>query len=306
MSLPTVRSTARAYRTAREGGAAVDLSSWIVLRLRGSETRAFLQGLGTQDFEQTTQGGASPTFFLNEKGRVIALAWVQLRPDGAEAWVVADGGARGVLRPHMERFRIMEDVEFEGPDGMPRLIGLVGPERASLLRRFADSFPGAVALPADPISFLLVPTEHAGNTPVDFIEPAAFEAWRLAVGLPLAGIDYDAERIATELSYPAAISMTKGCYVGQEVVSRTTHRGKVRRRRVGFRFDWDGVTIPAGTEIHSGGVAAGFVTSAVREPDSEEGLGMGYLATEALDRPGEAMAIDGPRTRRLRVRSWPL
>ena len=274
------------------------------MRLRGSETRGFLQGLATQDFEASPSSGAPTTFFLNEKGRPVALAWVQVAPDGLSAWVVADDGARGSLRSHFERFRVMEDVEFDGPEGMPHPIGLVGPASGELLRRTAAQVPAATVLPANPISFLLMPPSAAAK--ISFMEPAAFEAWRIAVGLPRTGIDFNQERIATELSYPEAISMTKGCYVGQEIVSRTSNRGQVRRQRVGFRFEWTGETIPARTEIRAGGAVAGYVTSSVQEPGTDQGLGMGYLSTDPLHLGLEVLAVEGVKVTHLRVGSWPL
>jgi folate-binding protein YgfZ len=306
MTVPIAGPIAADYRAARESAIAVDLSAWAVLRVTGPDARAFLQGVATQDLEEVSRGVASPTFFLNEKGRPIALAWVRIEPAGNDAWIVADGGTRDALRPHFERFRVMEDVAFEGPDGMPVLMGFVGPQRDRLLRQAADSLPGAVSLAADPISFLLVAGgPHGGGLPRP-MDPSAFEAWRLSVGIPLAGIDYGLERIATELSYPSAISSTKGCYVGQEVVSRTSTRGNVRRRRVGFRFRWDGAPLPPRAEIRAGGATAGYVTSAAREPEADEGLGMGYFATEAPAETAEVTVPGGLPTTRLNIRPWPL
>jgi len=139
-----------------------------------------------------------------------------------------------------------------------------------------------------------------------FADPASFEAWRLAIGIPRTGIDIDLDRIATELSFPGAISLTKGCYVGQEIVARTSNRGQVRRHRVGFRFDWDGRPIAARTELRAGGVAAGYVTSTAPEPGTDQGIGMGYLTAEALGSSAEVDAIEGSTTRRVRPSPWPL
>ena len=245
----------------------MDLSAWTVIRLHGPDTRAFLQGLATQDLENpaavaiaSSTGAALLSLFLSEKGRPVALGWVSVAPDGKSAWVLADEGSPGVLRAHFERFRVMEDVEFEGPEGTPRVIGVIGPERATLLDQLAVPISGVIGIAADPISFLLAPGDRAFVSG-PFVHPATFEAWRLATGIPRAGIDFDSDRIATELSLPEAISMTKGCYVGQEVVSRTSNRGQVRRRRVGFRFAWSGSPIPARAEIRAGEAIAGYVTS---------------------------------------------
>ena len=131
---------------------------------------------------------------------------------------------------------------------------------------------------------MIVPAETPAASLPSCVDAAAFEAWRIRAGLPFVGIDLDLDRIATELSLPEAISMSKGCYVGQEVVARTSQRGRLRRQRFGFRFPWGGQSIPKGTELRSGGLSAGHVTSTAWEPGTGEGLGMGYLATEEIGR----------------------
>ena len=311
MHEPATTGAAPGYRALRESAGATDLSAWTVLRLRGPDTRAFLQGLASQDLESARSGGALPSFFLNEKGRPVALAWVEMGEGGSSAVVIADEGARSVLRAHFERFRIMEDVEFEGPEGMPSLIGVAGPNRGQLLREIAKPIPGAISIESANLSFLLPPggpsaagRPHAAAP--HFADPASFEAWRLATGIPRTGIDIDVDRIATELSLPEAISLTKGCYVGQEVVARTSNRGQVRRHRVGFRFDWNGRPIVARAELRAGGVAAGYVTSTAPEPGTDQGLGMGYLTSEALESSAEVHAVEGTATRRVRPSPWPL
>ncbi len=296
------------YRGLRDAAAVVDLVGWPVLRLTGSEARAFLQGTATQDFAAPpAPGTASRTLFLTEKGRSVAHAWVAFgAADTPAAWILADPGSRSGLKAHLERLRVMEDVEFHGPDEMPRLYGVAGPERDPLAQAIASKVDGAIVIRAEPLSFLLVP----GGTPPSAlppgVDPRAFEAWRIRAGLPFQGIDLDQDRIATELDLPEAISMSKGCYVGQEVVARTAHRGKLRRQRAGFRFPWSGEPIPSRTELRSGGLDAGYVTSAAWEPGSNEGLGMGYLTPDALARELDVLAIQGEKSTLLSLHSWPL
>jgi folate-binding protein YgfZ len=312
------------YRALRDDAAAIDLSGWALLRLRGADVRPFLQGLASQDLSRLRPGEASSTLFLTEKGRPVALAWIAVSPDRADpdaaasagappgglpaeaVHVIADEGAREALRAHFDRFRVMEDVEIEGPDRMPRLVGVAGPDRDRVVRDAGSVIHGATGIAAEPLSFLLLPPDVPPISLPALVHPAAYEAWRLAVGLPRTGIDFDPERIATELSLPGMLSAAKGCYVGQEVVARTSTRGHVRRHRVGFRFPWEGSLLPRGTELRAGGVAAGFVTSAAPEPGTGDGLGMGYLSAEALEARMEIVAVQGPKTITLRVATWPL
>src|ERR1700741_3135341 len=107
------------YHALRENSGVLDLAGWCLLRLHGPEARAVLQGLSAQDVARVVAPDATMSLFLTEKGRPMALAWVSSATDGATATVIADESARETLRPHFERFRVMEDVEFEGPEGMP-------------------------------------------------------------------------------------------------------------------------------------------------------------------------------------------
>ena len=311
---PTSERLAEDYRALCDSAAVVDLGAWTVLEILGSETRSFLQGTATQEFDSRPPiGHAAPTLFLTEKGRPVAHAWVSFerqpedpaRPKNPEtAWILSDPGTRETLRPHLERFHVMEDVEVRGPDEMPRLFGVAGPKRAGLLAEMVTGGQGVISIAAEPLSFVLVTDGTWPDRPI--AGAGAFEAWRIRMGLPLEGIDFDSDRIATELTLPEAISETKGCYVGQEVVARTSHRGKPRRRRFGFRFPWNEGAVAPGTLVHASGAECGFVTSVTREPGTQDGIGMGYAAPEALDSSTDLHAVQGENSTLLRRLSWPL
>jgi folate-binding protein YgfZ len=290
----------------------LDLGDWAVVRITGPDALEFLQGVGTQDIATLRVDSAKPSLFLSERGRPIALAWAVLNREGGGATLLVEPGGREALLPHLDRLRVMEEVSFDGPAGMPRLYGAAGPDRSPAAHEWAAALPGGEAIDAEPATFLLVPpgvgkpgSEAALTSLV--VSPEAAEAWRVAAGIPRAGVDFDQDRIATELSLPQAISLDKGCFVGQEVVARTTHRGAVRRHRIGFRYTGKAGILPRGTELRAGGgLHAGMVTSTVLEPGTGRGLGMGYLTTETLQNPAEVLAIQGTVTTPIEVAPWPL
>ena len=291
------------YRALRESSAVLDLSRWGILHLTGTDTVEFLQGMATQDLAGSPPDSARSTLFLNEKGRPVALAWVWLE-SATSAWILADEGARTSIRPHFERFRIMEDVEFEGPEGMPALFGAAGPARDARLASMASARHHSRPLRAEPLSFLLEAADTSSAAVPEVVAPEVAEAWRLWAGLPRTGVDFDLDRIATELSLPETISHSKGCYVGQEVVARTSNRGQVRRHRIGFRFPWGGAPLEPKTEIRSGDQIAGYVTSTALEPGTNRGLGMGYATTESLQNPAGLHAVHDDATTPLEVTTW--
>ena len=285
-------STARAsealvedYRAFREGGTAVHLEGWAVFHLSGPDTAAFLQGLASQDLPS---GSARRTYFLTEKGRPLALAWVLVSEDGASAWVVTDEGAKDALLPHFERFRIMEEVEFEDTSGKFDVLGVADGESTIAVG------PPAIRFDVEPLSLILV--ARGERSEVRTVDPAVFEPWRISEGLPRTGVDFDLDRIATELDDPGAISFTKGCYVGQEVVARTSNRGQVRRRLVGFGFRGARAPFPPKTVVKSSDTDAGFITSSALLPGTSEGVGLAYVSTEALSRDSDLLAVQGDMT----------
>jgi folate-binding protein YgfZ len=315
MPTPRLDSIATDYRVLRDSAGVTDLSSWTSFRITGPDARAFVQGLATQDLDAPAVAApaAAPTLFLSERGRPVAFAWVSIEPRSGSVGVVADDAARVTLRPHFERFRVMEEVEIVGPRDT-WIFGFAGPERSALLSRFIrEAGMGTAEDPdrdlevfeGDPLSFAVLPKASAVPPGFDLTAPEAFEAWRVAAGLPCKG-DLDPDRIATELNLDLAISHTKGCFVGQEVVSRTSNRGQVKRSRLGFRFPAGALPADPRAELRFRGATAGYVTSSVVEPGTGAGLGMGYLTHEARLGGSVAVVLPDGSEAPIEIHSWPL
>jgi folate-binding protein YgfZ len=120
------------------------------------------------------------------------------------------------------------------------------------------------------------------------------DALRIEGGVPMFHQDMDEDTIPLEAGIESrAISMTKGCYVGQEVIVRVLHRGhgRVARRLVGLRLD--GNAVPSrGAPIRAGERDAGAVTSAVFSPALQQPIALGYVHRDFVE-PGTAVTIDG-------------
>ena len=126
---------------------------------------------------------------------------------------------------------------------------------------------------------------------VEADEPAA-EAIRIESGVPLFRRDMDQDTIPLEAGIESrAISFTKGCYVGQEVVIRVLHRGhgRVARRLVGLLID--GQQVPAsGTAIRSGDREVGRVTSSTQSPALKRPIALGYVHRDFVE-PGTKVTV---------------
>lgn len=126
--------------------------------------------------------------------------------------------------------------------------------------------------------------------------PHTLEAARIEAGYPIFGIDMSADTIPLEAAIEdRAISLTKGCYVGQEVIIRVLHRGhgRVARKLVGLHVE--GAVPPHGAKIFAGDREIGFVTSAAHSPRFGA-IALGYVHRDFIE-PGTVVDVDAARSR---------
>jgi folate-binding protein YgfZ len=129
---------------------------------------------------------------------------------------------------------------------------------------------------------------------IDELDPAAAEALRIEGGIPKFHRDMNEDTIPLEAGIESrAISFTKGCYVGQEVIVRVLHRGhgRVARRLVGLSVG--GATVPdPNTPIFHGTDDVGRITSAAESPGLGRSIALGYVRREFAE-PGTELTVRG-------------
>ena len=252
-----------------------------VLDVAGADRVAFLQGQLTQDVKGMAPGDVRPAAGLTPKGKIVFLARLLALPDSLRLLVPAES-REGILA-HLTKYVIFQKVAIADRSAEFALFGLYGP-----LARGIAAPAGAFSLPAEGefSSELLVPAgdadglervlQGAGSAPVS---DETAEILRVEAGRPRFGSDADATNFPDEVGLDAAISTTKGCYVGQEIVARTRTYGRVNRRLVGFRFPEGpieaGSLLKRPDEAEPGKVEQGRVTSAVLSPVFGA-IGLGY------------------------------
>jgi folate-binding protein YgfZ len=123
----------------------------------------------------------------------------------------------------------------------------------------------------------------------------AFEVGRIEAGIPRYGVDMDETNLAPETGIEdLAISYTKGCYIGQEVISRIRTYGQVQRHLRGLRLLSDPDRLPhKGDKLFYEGREAGYVTSAVRSHKFQAVIALGYVRREA-DIMGNVLSLGEP------------
>ncbi|MBI5545727.1 MAG: aminomethyl transferase family protein [Deltaproteobacteria bacterium] len=293
------------------------------LRLTGSERASFIHGLVTNDIKSLEPGRGAYTAILNPKGHLIADARILVRRD--DLLLDVEPGREGSVREHLEHHLISEDVEVHDITGDFALFSLVGPKAAEALpaalggtrphldeHHHADrdgALVIATRLGALEGLDLLVPSGRAvcvlqlllergrplGVVPVGL---DAVEIARVEAGVPRFSADMDEETIPLEANLSGrAISFTKGCYVGQEVIARASFRGGVRRKLVGLRLAEDAPPPPSGTHLFktAGDLKPAVeLTTALRSPRFGV-IALGYARRE-YQQPGmELVTAEGRR-----------
>ncbi len=252
------------------------LPSRAVLRIGGADARKFLQGLVTNDIDKAQGGAAVHAGLLSPQGKILFDFFVVPDGDGFLIDVAEDKAAE--LMQRLGFYRLRAAVEIAAAPSLAVAAAWGGSPRA----------PAGTIAYADPRlpelgSRLLVPK---GTSAADLgCEPsgeADYHALRIGLGVPEGGRDYafgDAfphEALFDQLN---GVDFAKGCYVGQEVVSRMEHRGTARKRIVPIQ----GVSAlpPPGTSIEAADVPIGTLGSV---------SGTAGLALIRLDRAEEALA----------------
>lgn len=303
------------YRAVRQGTGLVDLSLRGLLSLGGSERLRWLNGQITNEVTDLQPGQGVLAAALNAKGRILADLVVLGRPEAV--WVDLPRQRASVVRETFDRHIIADDVAVTdesdrlahlmvvGPQAPACLAGLPG-EPATALRPWQQREVEVAGLPVTLIATdwlklpgfdLLFPIEAAarvwraladrGATPVGM---AALGILRLEAGWPWYGVDFDEENLLLEALSPAHVSLTKGCYLGQEVVIRIEHQGHLNKKLC--RLSMAGSVCPArGAAIFQGDRKAGHVTSAAHSPALGEVIALGYLRREWWE-PGTRLQVD--------------
>lgn len=200
-----------------------------VVWVHGADAARYLQGQLSQDVEALPIGGSAWSLLLDPSGKLTA--WLRIRrPADDEFFLDVAPGWAGTVCDRLNRFRIRVAVEIEELANH-RMFVVRGPG--------ASSADVEGALPAAGASIGVEGYDLVGPDPLEpdgvSVDPDAVEAYRIAHGIPEAGAELDESVIAAEIGVwfvEEAVSWTKGCYTGQELVARVDSRGSNTPRRL--------------------------------------------------------------------------
>ena len=308
-----------AYDAARRRAAFIDRTDRGRIVVSGADRASYLQGLFTNDIVALHAGRGCYTAYLTAQGRMIADAWVYEVGDVILLNVAAD--VKSSLLARLDQFIFSEDVQLGDVTDTFAQIGIVGPQAAAIVAELsAVPLASLRALPehgnmraeASGASLIITSTTDVGEPGFDLYVPrgqvsavlermtvpeldeVTAEAIRIEAGVPKFHHDMDEDTIPLEAGIESrAISFTKGCYVGQEVIIRVLHRGhgRVARRLVGLVFT--GEAVPArGAAVRSSERDVGHVTSAAWSPALHRPIALAYVHRDFVE-PGMSLQVDG-------------
>ena len=308
------------YWAVKKAAGIADISNAGRLRITGKDRVSFLNGLLTSDVADLREDGGQHSALLNPKARILADLYLYGQPDG----ILVDTGdsPASKVKDALDRFVITEDVQIrdatrdlvqitiQGPSSGQAIGEALGVELEGL-KPLGHKILGPSTIVSRDRSGqggydIILPNEEAeavwngfllktGDMGVRPIGSKAMEMLRLEAGYPRYGIDIDDNTIVLEAGFRDAISFTKGCYMGQEVVARATHIGRVNKQLV--RLEIEARDPPsARSKLKSNDVEAGFITSAAFSPGLGKVACLAY-ANRDFAKEGARLAVeqeDGP------------
>jgi folate-binding protein YgfZ len=290
------------------------------IAVTGADRASFLHALLTNDIAVLTSGRGAYAAYLTPQGRMISD--MRVVETGSRVLL---GVERDVAAPLAERFDKLvfsEDVQAKDVSGELNVIGVHGPSAARMIQKATGISVIDLAAQYDSVTSesrtivrddalglpgydVYVPANHAATLRAQLIEAGAVaaseetgETLRIEAGRPRFGVDMTTDTIPLEAGIEdRAISFTKGCYVGQEVIIRVMHRGhgRVARRLVSIVLS--GETVPArGAKIHIGDRVVGEITSATVSPKIGAPLALGYVQRDHAV-PGTELRVEESQAR---------
>jgi aminomethyltransferase len=290
------------YDAIRRGAAMLDLSLAAKLEVSGKNAVQFINGLVTNDVKSLLPGEGIFAAFLNVQGKVVSLC--RFYQAGTHLLIEYDVTSRATIFQNLSRFVPAGEFFVKDVSDELALLSVQGPKSAELLstvtsqtieaapeyRNYQTNINGS--------SVLIAAHARTGTTGFDiFVAGAAkaairqtlidngaipagseaLEIARLEAAIPREGVDVSENNILLEAGYDKAISYTKGCYLGQEIIARIHYRGQPARQLRGLLID--AAEPPTkGTELWAAdGKKIGEITSSVQSFALNRIIALGYV-----------------------------
>ena len=256
----------------------LDFSRRTKLRIRGNDRLRFLNGQVTNDLRKASESAAMEACVLNAKGKMNAHIFVSTGPDCF--FVDTDPELRERLLARLERYVIADDVQIDDLTDQLSIFHVLSPVAPTLsncrlvsARRFSDA---GWDIWTDRAAHDAV-SQHLSSR-FEVLDSSAAEIMRIEQGIPRWGRELTEEIIPIEANLEErAISYEKGCYIGQEVISRLKMSGQTNKRLRGL-ISLREVPLGPGMKLAAtSGKEVGWITSATRSQRIGKEIALGYV-----------------------------
>ncbi len=289
------------YKALSKRAGLVDRSDRGRVVVTGTDRARWLSGLVSNVVQTLDSGSGNYAFALDPRGRVVFD--MNILVVGEALWLDMDADVVASALKHLDRYLFSESVRLEDVTAADARLAVYGPSAGDVARVLGNT--NFAALPALghlqvgpdvrlvrndlgrlPGFELILPREQAAAWWDRLVEAGAQPAGRQALhvarieaGVPWLGLDIDEQVLPPETGQiERGISLSKGCFVGYEILERMRSRGALARRLVGLRAEGS-AALAAGAVLRQGGGVVGRVTSAAQHPLTGQWIGLGYLKT---------------------------
>jgi aminomethyltransferase len=302
------------YEALRSNCAWFDVSTRGKIRVTGEDNGRLLHAMSTNDVKNLALGAGVYAFFLNDKGRILADAYIYHLAEGFLLDTEPESGS--VLRDHLDRYIIADDAaledetntlaafSLEGPTSFEFAgqLGLPLPATAFATIVWRNGFVARVSVTGAPGIRIFLPKAEKSDFEeklkamnIEHALDSEIKVVRLEHGQPRFGDDLSSRYLAQETQMAYAIHSNKGCYLGQEIVERVRAQGQVHRLLSPIRIASKEAPA-AGTKLLANGNPVGEITSAAYSPALGEVVALAYMRREALqEKPVTVVADTAPQ-----------
>jgi folate-binding protein YgfZ len=308
ITVPDFGDTRGEFQAFLSGCGVYDLSWRAKIAVTGGDRVRWLNGMVSNNVRDLAPGHGVYAFLLNAQGRIQADLYVfQYAFQRGESLLVdMERGQRDTILQLFDRYIISDDVGIADISDKLTALGLTGPESRHVLERAGIGVPDLAHLQFAEVRWqeqtvtLLRSGEEARESWQIWIAPdqvgklwdalvkagarptgtAALNLFRISRGIPQFGVDIRERDLPQETGLMRALSFTKGCYLGQEIVERIRSRGAVHRQFTAFTVE--GTLPEAGAKIVADKKEVGEITSSavLPLPGGDRGVALGYLRRE--------------------------
>jgi folate-binding protein YgfZ len=311
------------YDAVRRAAGLIDFSHRGLLQFTGPDRLSFLQGMLSNDVRALKPFDGQYAALLTQQGKVLADVRVLCAMNSLylDFWE----NLQEKILAHLNRYLIADEVEIAARSQEYAILSLQGPASQAVLQEVAGAGADLPTLSKqhamvaiEGAAACLVYDSHTGEAGYDLIAPIAslpaiaakltdigkqfavswvgedaLNVLRLEAGIPRYGVDFGEDNLLLEVGIDNAVSFTKGCYLGQEVVERIRSRGHVNRKLCGLLIDGAQAVDP-GDIVQVESREVGRITSSVISPRLQRPIALGYLHRDFCA-PDTAVAIGRSR-----------